>query len=160
MMKRIPALFFLFLLLTACEGVDCTLNNVVLCRYGFYDSTTGKSIQLSDTLTITAAGTDSILYNRGVNTSRVTLPMSYWQEADTLTLHISGKDYTYTNTLRIQKNNTQHFESPDCPTTMFHHIEKATLMSGVTIDSVVVVKPTVNYEQDENIKIYFRTLAE
>lgn len=159
-MKRIPVLLSLLLLLTACEGVDCTLNNVVLCRYGFYDSTTGQSIQLSDTLTITAEGTDSILYNRGVNTSSVTLPMSYWQEADTLTLHISGKGYTYTNTLRIQKSNTQHFESPDCPTTMFHHIEQATLMSGVTIDSVVVVKPTVNYEQDENIKIYFRTLAE
>lgn len=159
-MKRFPAILSLLLLLTACEGVDCTLNNVVLCRYGFYDSATGQAIQLSDTLTITAAGTDSILYNRGVNTSSVALPMSYWQEADTLRIHIQGKDYAYTCSLRIQKSNTIHFESPDCPTTMFHHIEAVTLMNNTIIDSVVVSKPTINYKQDENIKIYFRTLAD
>lgn len=141
-----------------CEGIDCTLDNVVALNVGLYDSSTGAAIALSDTLTVTAAGTDSVIYNRGVNTSKLQLPMSYWGDADTLCLRVYGKDYAFEDVITIRKTNTVHYESPDCATTMFHTIEGVTWVSALkTIDSVVVCKPSVNYEKKENIRIYYHT---
>ena len=55
-----------FIAVAACESTDCPINNIVYSTYGFYAATDeGESkIQVLDTLTITAAGTDSILINR------------------------------------------------------------------------------------------------
>ncbi len=143
-------------LLMGCEGIDCTLNNVVYCYYGFYDSGTGKQVSLTDTLTVTAEGTDSVLYNRGVNISSVQVPMSYWNETDTLVFLLYGEDHYYRNTFYVSKENIVHHETPDCPTTMFHQLMDVSFQSGI-IDSVVISRPEVDYMQDENIKIYFRT---
>jgi len=145
-------------LLTACEGINCTLNNVVLCHIGFYDSSSGEAISLTDTLTITAAGTDSVLVNMSVGTSSLSLPMSYWNKADSLKFSITGTDYQLTEIVYIEKSNTAHYESPDCPTTMFHELTSVNWEQGNTsIDSIVIVKPSVNYQTDENIRIYFYT---
>ena len=58
--------FGVFIAVAACESTDCPINNIVYSTYGFYAATDeGESkIQVLDTLTITAAGTDSILINR------------------------------------------------------------------------------------------------
>ncbi len=155
-MKKTLGILMITATLLSCEGIDCTLNNVVLCHYQFYDSATGNKISLTDTLTIVACGTDSVLYNIGVGTSSVELPMSYWNEADTLTFHLYGEDYYDRSTLFVNKTNTEHYESPDCPTTMFHYLTGVEWDGGV-IDSVVISRPEVNYLQDENIKVYFHT---
>ncbi len=155
-MKKSLGILLAVLCLCSCEGIDCVLNNVVSCYYTFYSSETGNNISLIDTLTITAQGTDSILFNRGVNTSSVALPMSYDNDTDTLSFIVYGEDYYNVSTLYVSKTNVQHFESPDCPTSMFHFITDVTFDSNV-IDSVVVIKADVNYMQDENIKVYFRT---
>ncbi len=155
-MRRLVGILFVVACLCSCEGIDCSLNNVVSCYYSFYSSESGSKVSLTDTLTITAQGTDSILYNRGVNTSTVDVPMSYFNDADTLTFIIYGEDYYSVSTIYVSKTNTQHFESPDCPTSMFHYITDVTFDSNV-IDSVVMVRPEVDYMQDENIKVYFRT---
>ncbi len=161
MMLRIKKLLLIPLLLLcmgACEGVDCTLNNIVLCHFSFYSSTTGSAIALGDTLTVTAQGTDSILFNRGKNTSTLSLPMSYWKDADTLNFIVDTQTGTYTSRVIIRKTNMQHYESPDCPIAMFHYITDASA-TGIVIDSVVVSRNEVNYLQDENIKIFVRTDA-
>ena len=75
------------LLMAACDGIDCTINNVVMLNVGFYSSEDGSECSITDTLTVTAEGSDSVLYNKGSMVSKVTLPMSYWQEADTLHFH-------------------------------------------------------------------------
>ncbi len=150
----IPAL----LCMSACEGVDCTLNNIVLCHFSLYSSTTGSAISLSETLTITAEGTDSILFNRGENVSTFSLPLSYWKEADTLNFIVDTQTGTFTSQVILQKTNTQHYESPDCPIAMFHHITDASA-TGNVIDSIAVSRKEVNYLQDENIKIFIRTDA-
>ncbi len=155
-MKKLWAILLLSVLLVSCEGVDCTLNNMVLCHYSFYDSNSGDAISLSDTLTITAQGTDSVLFNQGVNKSSVSLPMSYGNDTDSLLFTITGDGYSYESTIFVSKTNIPHYESPDCPTTMFHQITDATCVSSV-IDSVVVIRSSVNYLQDENIKVYIRT---
>ncbi len=155
-MKKLLGFVIAVLALASCEGVDCTLNNMVYCYYGFYSSETGEAIQLTDTLTITAQGTDSILYNKGINCSSVSLPMSFWNDADTLIFHIYNDSISFESLLFVGKTNTQHYESPDCPATMFHQLTTAGWQSSL-IDSVVIVRPGVNYLQNENIKIYFRT---
>lgn len=159
-MKNVGKIIFscLCLLLFGCESIDCTLNNVVACYIGFYDSATGTPIALADTLSVTAEGTDSVLYNKGVRTGKLAMPMSFWQDADALNLHIWGEDYDYSATVVLNKTNHTHYESPDCPTTMFHHITSTSFSSAqALIDSVTITRPSVNYETTENIRIYFRT---
>lgn len=147
------------LLLISCEGIDCTVNNVVMCHYTFYASGSEDVVSVKDTLTITAEGTDSVLYNKGVNVSKLSLPMSHWKEADTLnfTFKSSTQDYSQQMSLYIRKDNIPHFENPDCPTTMFHQITGIDLDSPThCVDSVVIANPLVNYATQENIKIYLR----
>lgn len=144
--------------LTGCENIDCTLNNVVLCHFSFYDSETKQSVILLDTLTITAEGTDSVLLNRAVNKKEVGVPLSYYQERDTLNFIILTKDAgVFESSIILRKSSRVHFESPDCPTTMFHNISEAKVSGSAVIDSVVVSRREVNYLQDENIKVYLRT---
>lgn len=144
--------------MTACENIDCTLNNVVLCHFSFYDTETGERVMLLDTLTITAEGTDSVLLNRAVGKKDVSVPLSYYQEKDTLNFIVTRKDNgVFSSSVVIQKSSRVHFESPDCPTTMFHNITGAQVRGGVVIDSIAVTRREVNYLQDENIRIFLRT---
>lgn len=145
----------LMLTVVACEGIDCTLNNVVTLNVGFYRSDDGSAYTIPDTLTITAEGTDSVLLNRAIRVKSISLPMSYWQEADTLRLHFYNTESSHEMTMRIEKSNTQHFESPDCPTTMFHEI-KGMSHEGATgyVDSVVVTNKSIGYGALEHIKVY------
>ena len=146
-------------LLAGCEGIDCTLNNVVCLRIGFYASDSKEKVSVLDTLTITAEGTDSVLLNRGVKTSDVKLPMSYWQDEDILRM-------TFTETftlkkrsivLRVGKTNTQHYEGPECPTVMFHNLKSVDYEDeNGFVDSIVVTNKHVNYAPKENIQIYLR----
>lgn len=156
--RRLLAFLLTASLLTgvvSCESIDCTVNNVVTLNIGFYSSEDGSALSLTDTLTVTAAGTDSVLYNRGRGVAAISLPMSYWQEADTLLLHFANPDETHDVTLIVGKENTPHFESPDCPTTMFHEITGTTLVAPTGyVDSVVVAKKSVHYGSQENVKIY------
>lgn len=141
------------MVLASCDSADCSLNNTVYCHYGFYDAA-GNKVALKDTLSILAYGTDKVLYNRGVGKSDVKLPMSYYQNADTLKIRVWGDGYAYESDIVLEKTNTEYFESPDCPVNMFHNITGARVLNGMMVDSVVVIKPSVNYQTDENIKIY------
>lgn len=146
--------------LLSCESIDCTLNNVVTCKYAFYSSSDGTAVTLADTLSITAEGTDSVLYNKGSKMKSVSLPMSYWQETDTLNFRFYNRETGLDETIVIyvKKNNTPHFESPDCPTNMFHELQEVTFRGeqGV-VDSIVIAHPSVNYASQENIRIYLHT---
>ena len=79
------------LLLAACESYDCTLYNHVGCYGAFYQDS--ASVSFDDTLTITAGKSGPVLLNKSVGTSRIDLPMSYWQDEDTLVLTVKGMDY-------------------------------------------------------------------
>ena len=81
------------------------------------------------------------------------IPLSYWQQEDTLTLHVNGLDYSIEDTVWIRKTNTPHFESPDCPTNMFHEISAVTSTHHF-IDSITVIKASVDYAQIENIQLH------
>ena len=95
--------------------------------------------------------------NRLQNGSGVELPVSYSSPTDTLILQ-------FTDTLRrrredtiwIDKQNIPHYESPDCPASMFHYVTGVRWTSRL-IDSVTVTNPNINYNVSENFRIYFRS---
>lgn len=144
------------LLFGACDSYDCTLYNTV-AMYGVFDRE-GAAVSINDTLTITACGTDVLLLNRSVNTSKLTLPLSYWQPEDTLVLSIKGQNsegvgYILQDTIWITKTNQVHYESPDCPTTLFHTIQ-GVRNTNEFIKSITVVRSSVNYETTTNLQIH------
>jgi hypothetical protein len=112
----------------------------------------GALASITDTLTITACGTDEVLLNRSVNTALLNLPLSYWQPEDTLVLTVKGADYLVRDTIWVTKTNIVHYESPDCPTTLFHTIQ-AVRNTNEFIKSVTIIRSSVNYETISNLQI-------
>lgn len=140
-----------------CESVECPLNNTVYTTYGFYvmENDEPTPIRIGDTLTVTAAGTDSVLINRIYNVSQIELPMSYYADTDTLALTFTDPDgYQTFDTVWVSKSNHEHYESPACPTAMFHTVN-GVRSTHRFIDTVTVVNPNVNYYASENFKIIF-----
>lgn len=130
---------------------------------GFYDAA-GAQYTLSDTLTVMAAGTDSVLFNRGIDVTALSLPMSMGREADTLLLRFTDIDgRTATDSVIIGHADNVHFENLDCPPAVFHYITSVRWTSHdasvlpLAVDSVELTEPNVNYDARENLKIYLRT---
>lgn len=96
--------------LAACDSIDCTLYNTVSLACSFYSE--GQAVKLTDTLTVSALGTDSILVNSLIGASKLELPLSYSQDADTLVLRIYGEEYDLSDTLWVEKTNTPPPEPP------------------------------------------------
>ena len=145
------ALLLLFILLTACESYDCTLYNYV-GMYAAFDRD-GAAVRLSDTLTITSGKAGPVLLNRSVGTASLNLQLSHWQEEDTLVLSVKGEDYLMRDTIWVRKTNQVHYESPDCPTTLFHEIEEVR-STNEFIKSITVIRSSVNYELTTNLQIH------
>ncbi|MCR4922208.1 MAG: hypothetical protein K5945_10980 [Bacteroidaceae bacterium] len=151
---RLSALLPLLLLLAACEEIDCSLYNSVNMYACFYSD--GSAVAITDTLTISTGSSERVLLNRMTNVGNWQIPLSYRQDVDTLLLHVAGDGYQVTDTVWIAKTNTPHFESPDCPTNMFHKIV-AIESTHLFIDSVTIVQPYVNYALDENIQLHLHS---
>ena len=139
----------LLLLLAGCETYDCTLYNYV-GMYAAFDQE-GTAVAITDTLTITSGKSGLVLLNRSVNTSSLNLPLSYWQDEDTLVLTVEGTDYMLRDTVWVAKTNQVHYESPDCPTTLFHTIQDVRNTSQF-IKSITIVRSSVNYETTTNLQ--------
>ena len=97
--------------LAACDSIDCTLYNTVSLACSFYSE--GQAVKLTDTLTVSALGTDSILVNSLIGASKLELPLSYSQDADTLVLRIYGEEYDLSDTLWVEKTNPPPFDLAD-----------------------------------------------
>ena len=143
--------------ISSCETIDCTLNNTVAMKCIFYQD--GKAVQLDDTLTVTAVGVDNPLLNRKRGTSSMSLPLSFFNNVDTMLLHVSGENYSVTDTVWIEKTSHNHFESPDCPVNMFHNIT-AVRCTHLFIDSIRISRPDVDFYEDENLQIHFYPSAD
>lgn len=147
--------------MTACSDVDCPLYNTVHMRYGLYNSGDNSPLSLTDTLSIRAIGTDSVLYNRGIGIKSLMLPLSYNNAADTLLWQWStSAGVIATDTLIIEKTNEMHSESMDCNMVMFHHIKSVQLRRSATaahypiIDSVAIKNRQVTYDATEHLHVY------
>lgn len=156
-MRKIIPLLIVIVLICSCTALDCPMNNTVSVRFDLR----GPVDTLSDTLTVLAVrktGADSILFNRGVETTYFMLPMSYVQEEDELLFEMIDtvtKTLT-TDVVKIAKTNQSHFESVDCNPSIFHTITGVSHTTNA-IDSIVINNPNVdNDETKEHLYIYFR----
>ena len=119
----------------ACTNIDCPLNMVVSCN----------------------------LLNQAQNIDAFLLPLRQGSEMDTLLLNFSDATRSATDTLFISHNNVPHFESLDCPASIFHQLTSVRWTSHalkefpLTVDSAAIVRKVVDYENIENIKLYLRS---
>lgn len=157
MRHRLFAILSGILLLAACDSYDCTLYNYVGCYGTFYQN--GEVVSLQDTLTITSGKRGPVLLNKVVNKSKFDVPLSYWQEEDTLVLNIKGESTFVQDTIWIKKSNQVHYESPDCPTTLFHTIQSVR-STNVFIKEINIIRSSVNYDQTDNLQIYLLSAAD
>lgn len=142
-----------------CSEVECPLQNVVAVQYGLY-RTDGTEVTLQDTLTVTAVGTDSILLNKGQNIASFLLPVHYTADKDSIILRFADTEGDEVrDTLCIYHTNEAHFESMDCPLCYFHTITEVTCTYNA-LEGVELVTPTVNYDTQENIRLYLRSYIE
>ena len=143
---------------TSCDLLNCTEYSSILFSMQIC-SPQGEDAALSDTLTITAAGTDQILLNKQLGASLIQIPLSYTAQTDTFYLNINGRseerEYEMTETLYVSKTNEQFFESPDCPTRIFHTIEKV-WSEGVFVDSASIVDAKVNFYDVTHVKLFVK----
>lgn len=149
----------------ACDSVSCPLNNTVESVYGFYASgrgddgvfVEGPAVTIGDTLNIKAVGHETLLANRLVGQSGVSLPVSFYADVDTLEFSFTDKQGRRgADTLWISKKNTHHFDDPSCPVHMWHTILDVRSTHHL-IDTIVIADPAVNYDSDENFQVYFFT---
>ena len=75
---------------TSCDLLNCTEYSSILFSMQIC-SPQGEDVALSDTLTITAAGTDQILLNKQLGASLIQIPLSYTAQTDTFYLNIKGR---------------------------------------------------------------------
>lgn len=140
------------LCLWSCDLLNCTQATVDGLRVEFFNGN-GEAVALTDTLTVTACGTDSVIINRNTSTKEIILPLSYHAKEDTFLLHHYGKDYMETETLYVRKSNYLYYESPDCPTLFMHKIE-ALRCAMVFCDSAKLINANVNFEGATNVRLY------
>lgn len=162
--KKLHSFYLLLLILfivTACDNIDCPLNNTVYATYTFQDKVNGQSVELKDTLTVQPYGKDTVLINRIYNVKSISIPVSHTGNADTLLFHFSSPEGMATDTITFVHTNEPHFESLDCAAAVFHTVthvqwskQKISPRPLTAIDSVALVKAKINYDPQEHFNIY------
>ena len=129
-----------------------------------YAAETKSPMTLKDELSVTPAGRDTVLLNNATDISSFLLPLKESGVCDTLLLHFSNSSgIDAVDTLFVNHTPQPHFESLDCPSSVFHTITDVRATSHslgnmpLTIDSVALVRSIVNYDDVENIRIYLRS---
>ena len=128
---------------------------------GFKDTTFTKPVKaFTDngyTETVSTYRKDTTLVNKLVNGTKMSLAMSYYNKVDTLVLHY-GLIYL-PDTIYVSHDSYTHVETPECGSYRFHRLTDVRCTDR-GIDHIEITNPTVNYEGEENIRIYFNNYAE
>lgn len=114
-------------------------------------------IEQGYTETVTQQRRDTVLINQKYGASSIKVPMSYFHEEDTLV--IAYKSISLRDTIKIQHSSFPHVELPECGTYRFHSLRNITA-TDAAIDHIEISNPTVNYDGNTNVKIYFNGVAE
>ncbi len=143
-------------LCTGCDGgYDCALDNIAYNRIKFYNINE-KGIETEYafpeplTVSMIVNGRDSIVVYHITNAKELTLPMSYTNNCDTVILKFFDK---YNDTLFVHHNNIPIYQSMECGVIMHHRLTGATSTS-LFIDSLAIKEASVNFDHNENIKLY------
>ncbi len=150
----------MLIVIGACTQIDCPVESRVYTVYNLVKEDGTTDTLKVDTLTITTKQQDGkldTLLNSAVGITYYELGISYTQPEDEFyyTLH----DYNgniYKDTVRVRKEDYQHFESVDCAATYFHKLTEVETTHHI-IEDIEIVNPTVNYNaKEEHFHIYFK----
>lgn len=161
-----PLLSALALTAAGCSNIDCPLDNVVMMQCNLYERETGTALTLQDALSVAPANSDVIIINRITDTDRLLIPLKEGNDRDTLLLTFSNNaGQNATDTLFVNHLRKPHFESIDCPASVFHTLTSVRFTTHplsefpLTLDSVALVRSTVNYDDIENLRLYLRSTS-
>jgi len=104
-----------------------------------------------DTLTITAFETDSVIINKDVSVSSVSLPLRYASETTTLVLHYTD---SLRDTLTVQHHNTPYFLNMDCGYQMKQDLIDV-MHTSTLLDSIIIKEHKVGIYGTENLALYY-----
>lgn len=145
------------LLCQGCDGgYDCALDNIAYNRVKFYhfdEHGMEKEYSFPEPLTVTMMvnGSEAIVINYMTNAKELTLPVSYTSECDTLIMNFFDR---YIDTLYIGHRNIPIYQSMECGVIM-HHRLTGIEGTGNFLDSMAIKNATINFDHNENIKLYF-----
>ena len=100
---------------------------------------------------------DTILLNKISDIGSIRIPMSYYSDKDTII--VSYSSILNKDTIYIYHQSYIHVELPECGISRFHFL-KNIHATDFGIYNIEIVDPSVNYEGNENVKIYFNGTAE
>lgn len=150
-------------LFVGCTNIDCPLDNQVEMVLNFYSERSGQlqALTLTDTLSVFGmkGDTTELLFNRGISHRTINLPLNVAADRDTLLFRFSSATETATDTLFVDHQRTSHFESLDCPASVFHRIvnvrwkSQAAITNLTQLQEVVIANPNVTYENVEHLKV-------
>lgn len=100
---------------------------------------------------------DTILVNKLTNGTYFQLPMSYFNDEDTIVMSYSS--ISLSDTIKVRHDSYPHIELPECGAYRFHTLRNVT-STDRNIDKIEISNPKVDYDGNENIKIYFNGTAE
>ncbi len=158
MKRTISAILLLFvIILSTCDnGGDCKIYNTAYYRTLFrsIDAITGDEVPYTFPepldIRLVVNGSDSLVINNMASDTELALPMCYTQECDTLLLEFGT---ITTDTLFVEHTNIPYFISMDCGTGMYHNITGLRHTKNF-IDSAAIIHPFINFDANENIKLY------
>ena len=150
---RLAAVLTAVMLLAACGGDDCVINNTVTASMAFYLSD-GNPCQINDTLTVSVvrAQGDSVVLNRKLGATGLSFPLGYASACDTFVFRFARMGVS--DTVFIRHDNHPYFISLDCGTAMFHTLTAADCTHRL-MQSAVITHPEINYDAQENIQLVF-----
>ena len=160
-MRKIIGFIFTVMVIGACTSIDCPVQNKVSTIYYLKKANGSTDTLTVDTLTILTKTIDKgdtvTLLNSTTGVTYFDISISYTQPEDMLYFILCDTlGNTYRDTVRVEKENYQHFESVDCQPAYFHHLTNVSTTHHI-IDSIVISKSTVNYDdKDEHFHIYFK----
>lgn len=109
------------------------------------------------TETIIQSRRDTILANKCYGRSSIKIPMSFSNEADTLIFNYSS--ISRNDTIIVKHKSFTFVDLPECGSYQFHELNNVT-STDAAINHIEIYNPKVNYDGNENIKIYFNGIAE
>lgn len=107
--------------------------------------------------TITQQRNDTVLLNKVSGASSIKVPMSFFNEEDTLVF--AYERITLRDTIKIKHTGYTNVELPECGTYRFHTLRSITA-TDAAIDHIEISNQSVNYKGNTNVKIYFDEVVE
>lgn len=143
-----------FTAVSCSEEADCSMTARPMLNANIYTIDVESGLAIRDTLdilTITAAGTDSVILNNEENVISLSLPLRYAVDSTVLVFHYLFLRY---DTVVIRHANTPYFLSMDCGYQMQQALTGTSYTRHV-LDSISITNSEVSIYGTENIRLFY-----